>query len=98
MTLVFAGVAVVGLLVKILLDAMRSSDECGTAMTGAITAATWVALVSAALALVFGIVALFERSGGVAWIAAAMVIALVVGVPIVTASTWGTYACSVGTA
>jgi hypothetical protein len=98
MTLVLTGIAVAGLLVKIVLDAMRGSDECGTAITGAINVATWVALVSAALAFVFGIVAMFERSGGVVWIVAAMVVALVVGVPIVTASTWGTYACSGGAA
>ena len=98
MTLVLAGVAVAGLLLKFALDAFRGSDECGTAITGAINIATWVALVSAALALVFGIVAVFERSGGVLWIVAAMAVALVVAVPIVTASTWGTYACSSGAA
>ena len=98
MTLVLAGTAVAGMVLKIVLDAVRGSDECGTAITDAINVATWVALVSAALALVFGVVALLERSGGIIWIVAAMVVGLVVAAPIVTASTWGTYACSDGAA
>jgi hypothetical protein len=97
-TLGLAGVAVVSVLIEILLEALRGSDECNTAMTTAITATIWIALVSSVLALVLGVVALVERSGGVGWVVAGMTAAVVVAVPIITASTWGTYACSGGAA
>lgn len=63
-TLALGGIAVASIAVRVALQAMRPSDECGTAFTIAFGWLIWTAIVSAALALVLGVAGLAAKGNG----------------------------------
>lgn len=64
---------------RVLLEIVRRSDECGTGFTLAFEWLIWTAIVSAALALIVGVVALVARWDRIGWTLARVGLALVVG-------------------
>jgi hypothetical protein len=79
-TLTLAGIGATSLAARIVLEILRRSDECGTAITVAFEWLIWIALLSSALALVLGVVALAARSQPIARTVVGMGLALVVGI------------------
>jgi hypothetical protein len=96
-TLTLAGIGAASLAAELLLEGMRGSDECRTAITFALDGLIWTALASSALALVVGVVALITRSEPRAWtvggLSLALVIAALVFIPGVV-----TYVCGASAA
>ena len=61
-TLALGGISVVSVVLRLVLEAARPSDECRSAFTVAFEWFIWTAIVSATLALVLAVVALVARS------------------------------------
>lgn len=72
------GVVSVGL--RLVLETVRASDECPSFFTGAIEFLVWAGILSAALTLVIGIVALVSGANRPLWTVLGMSLAVAVGV------------------
>jgi hypothetical protein len=79
-TLALAGIGAASLAGRLVLEALRGSDECDTAIVLSIEWLIWIALLSSALALVLGGVALATRSQPIAFTVGGVGLALVVGI------------------
>jgi hypothetical protein len=79
-TLGLAGIGATSLAGRIVLEALRGSDECDSAIVLSIEWLIWIALLSSALALVVGGVGLATRSQPKALTVAGIGLALVVGI------------------
>jgi hypothetical protein len=79
-TLALGGIAIVSVVLRLLVEVVRPSDECRSAFTLAFEWLIWTAIVSAALALVLGVVALVARSDRIARTLLGRGVAVVVGV------------------
>jgi hypothetical protein len=78
-TLTLACIGAASLAAELLLESLRRSDECRTAITFALDGLIWTALASSALALFVGVVALISRSEPRAWTVGGLSLALVIG-------------------
>lgn len=96
-TLWLAGLGVASLAAKLVLEEIRRSDECGTAITLALDWCIWVAIGASALAVVSGVVAIAARSDRTVRTAVAIGFALVVGTLVLVPDGLGSYVCGVGT-
>jgi hypothetical protein len=79
-TLALAAIGAASLAGRIVLEALRGSDECNTAFVRSIEWLIWIALLSSTLALVVGGVALATRSQPIALTVGGIGLVLVVGV------------------
>ena len=79
-TLALAAIGAVSLAGRIVLEDLRGSDECDTAIVLSIEWLIWIALLSSALALVVGGVALAARSQPIALAVGGIGLAVVVGI------------------
>jgi hypothetical protein len=79
-TLGLGGVAIMSVILRLVLEAGRPSDECRSVFTLAFEWLIWTAIVSAALALLVGVVALVARSDRISWTLLGMGVAVAVGV------------------
>jgi hypothetical protein len=80
MTLVLGVIAITSVAGRLLLEVLRRSDECQTAIVSAIEWLIWTAMLSSALGLILGVVALVARSDRVRWTVVGMGLAVSVGV------------------
>jgi hypothetical protein len=79
-TLTLAGIGAVSLAARVVLEELRPSDECGTAIVAALEWPIWIALLASAVALVVGVIALAARSQPIVGTVVGMGLALVVGI------------------
>ena len=98
LSLVLAIVAIASGLAQLLVDGIRGSDECGTRVTLVLDVLIWTTLVSSILAVIVGILALAIRSDRLGSAVAGIVVGVVMGALVLTATLFGTYVCSSGAA
>lgn len=80
MTLVLGVMAIASVAGRLVLEVLRRSDECQAAIVSAIESLIWTAMLSSALSLILGVVALVVRSDRIRWTVIGMGLAVSVGV------------------